>query len=1087
VDVPCGAQPGNTFSRWRLSSAGGLSIGGVAMDGEVEDHPFLIKGLDFGDADDGFDTTFAAGGPSHGVDPAAAFFLGACVDTEADGAASATATGDDLAVGNSTTGTCAGGDDEDGVTFDSMVIACGSASLTVTSSAVGVLDAWIDLDGSGDFTGPDDQIFSGQALAAGTNSLSFDVPCDAAAGTTTARFRLSSAGVASFGGPAMDGEVEDYTVLLKGVDFGDAPDSYSTLFASSGPHHGLDPASGLFLGACIDSEVEGQPSGGADGDDLGAGASNLGVCASNDDEDGVSFDTPVTACKPATITVTASAPGMLDAWIDYDGDGTFGGAAEQIFAAEPMLVGPASLEFTVPCSAVDGSTYARFRLSSVGGLGIGGPAIDGEVEDYLIATNESDFGDAPDTYGTLFASGGATHGVDLTAGLFLGACVDTEDEGAPSMLADGDDLAAGTATAGTCVGGDDEDGVSFDTMVIACQQASLTVTASAAGLLDAWIDFDGDGTFAGPADRILSAQALVAGPNVLNLGIPCDAAPGDTYARFRFSSAGVAGSGGTSPDGEVEDYPVLVKGSDLGDAPDTYGTLFASDGPRHGMDPAVPLFLGACIDGDVDGQPTVPADGDDLGVGTILAGVCATPNDDEDGVVFDSMLVTCLQADLTVTASAAGLLDAWIDFDGAGTFAGPGEQIFAAQALLAGPNALSFDVPCDAVTGDTYIRLRFSSAGVGAPTGPAMDGEVEDHLVVIKGLDFGDAPDPTYPVLLASGGAHHIVQPVDNPTLGSLVDSEPDGQPDGNHSGDDNGGEDDEDGVSFSGVLVPGTDGEITLTGGATGGLVSAWVDFDLDGQWQDPAETVIADLALGAGETTTVTFAVPPGTPEGTSCARVRISSQAGLAPTGLAPDGEVEDYSIALGVEAPDIGIAKDLVDILDEGGGVFLITFDLRLENLGNVPLSEVGSMVDLVVAFDGAAGFEVDSASSAEFILNPAFDGDLDSELLAPGNSLAVGGAGNILLLVRLDSGFNPGPYECTSEAAGLSPAGMTVTDLSQNGTDPDPDGNGSGIDNNDPTVVEVDALLIDIPTLGSVGMGLLLLLLAVAGLRRLRQI
>ena len=40
--IPAGAKPGTTFSRFRLSSAGGLTTTGQAEDGEVEDYPFSI-------------------------------------------------------------------------------------------------------------------------------------------------------------------------------------------------------------------------------------------------------------------------------------------------------------------------------------------------------------------------------------------------------------------------------------------------------------------------------------------------------------------------------------------------------------------------------------------------------------------------------------------------------------------------------------------------------------------------------------------------------------------------------------------------------------------------------------------------------------------------------------------------------------------------------------------------------------------------------------------------------------------------------------------------------------------------------------
>ncbi|HXG48677.1 MAG TPA: GEVED domain-containing protein, partial [Methylomirabilota bacterium] len=72
----------------------------------------------------------------------------------------------------------------------------------------------------------------------------------------------------------------------------------------------------------------------------------------------------------------------LDAWIDFNRDGDFSDAAEQIFTGVPVVPGVNTLAFTVPANAQEGPTFARFRLSRQGGLKPSGPAPDGEVEDY---------------------------------------------------------------------------------------------------------------------------------------------------------------------------------------------------------------------------------------------------------------------------------------------------------------------------------------------------------------------------------------------------------------------------------------------------------------------------------------------------------------------------------------------------------------------------------------------------------------------------------------------------------------------------------------------------------------------------------
>ena len=69
--------------------------------------------------------------------------------------------------------------------------------------------------------------------------------------------------------------------------------------------------------------------------------------------------------------------------------------------------------------------------------------------------------------------------------------------------------------------------------------ASFLVTASDAGKLDAWIDFDGDGSWHETLERISTSSIdLVAGSNLVTYLVLAGAASGETFARFRFSSAG---------------------------------------------------------------------------------------------------------------------------------------------------------------------------------------------------------------------------------------------------------------------------------------------------------------------------------------------------------------------------------------------------------------------------------------------------------------------------------------------------------------------------------------------------------------------
>ena len=126
----------------------------------------------------------------------------------------------------------------------------------------------------------------------------------------------------------------------------------------------------LTLGSVKDEEVDGQPSAAADGE----GA----------DDDGVTFGVLKDGLS-ASVDVTVSGnAGYIDAWIDWNADNDWNDAGEKIFDARSVAVGTQTLTFDVPADATIGTTYARFRLSSTGGLDVTGLAADGEVEDYQV-------------------------------------------------------------------------------------------------------------------------------------------------------------------------------------------------------------------------------------------------------------------------------------------------------------------------------------------------------------------------------------------------------------------------------------------------------------------------------------------------------------------------------------------------------------------------------------------------------------------------------------------------------------------------------------------------------------------------------
>ena len=151
--------------------------------------------------------------------------------------------------------------------------------------------------------------------------------------------------------------------------------------------------------------------------------------------------------------------------------------------------------------------------------------------------------------------------------------------------------------------------------------------------------------------------------------------------------------------------------------------------------------------------------------------------------------------------------------------------------------------------------------------------------------------------------------------------------------------------------------------------------------------------------------------------------------------------------------LGVAKYVKDgPINNGDGTFSISFGIRLENLGNVNIGELSLTDDLVAAFAGC-DYEVSGVSSEEFAVNLAYDGDANTELLdqtAPGQELKSWDEGEVCINIVFGPCTNEGPFMNSATAMGTTPAGDPIEDDSQNGSNPDPDGDGDPTNNDDPT-------------------------------------
>ncbi len=160
--------------------------------------------------------------------------------------------------------------------------------------------------------------------------------------------------------------------------------------------------------------------------------------------------------------------------------------------------------------------------------------------------------------------------------------------------------------------------------------------------------------------------------------------------------------------------PAAVQLSDFGDAPDSYGTYADTNGARHSIFGDDPLRMGEAIDGESDAYAHPLSDN--------------STGDDEDGVAFVSSLVSGQRARTIVSASGDGFVNVWLDTNRDGVF-DAAEQLVTDQAVSEGDNQVILALPSDLSEGKAWARYRLSSTPGLQATGPAADGEVEDHQI----------------------------------------------------------------------------------------------------------------------------------------------------------------------------------------------------------------------------------------------------------------------------------------------------------------------------------------------------------------------
>ncbi len=678
--------------------------------------------------------------------------------------------------------------------------------------------------------------------------------------------------------------------VLLANDFGDAPAPYPTLLAENGAVH---TANGLTLGAERDMEADGDHSPNARGDD------NTGT---PDDEDGVTFGALMVGALGATATVNVqglSGVGKLDAWIDFNGDGSWGGPGEQIASSAAVMDGDNTIAFNVPSWAVDGETFARFRLSTAGNLAPEGPAADGEVEEHLVtidppAASDGDFGarneistSADGAYSVVAADVDGDGDMDVIAALklenkiawykndgsqnFMPRTVSTAVSGPVSVFAsdldrDGDMDFLSASKLDNQIAWYDNDGSENFT--------SHTISTEADGAASVFAaDLDGDGDI-----DVISASTydseIIRYENDGSQGFtPFTITTNAFFARSVFAAD-------VDRDGDMD----VLSASEVDDRIAWYENNGSQSFTEH------------TISADADSAKSVfAADVDDDGDMDVLSASLAddeiTWYENNGSQTFTPHLISSAVED-PYSVSAADLdsdgdldvLSASFRDDQIAWYENDGNENFAQRTISTNADGALAVIAAD-VDGDGDLDVLSAS--------------YNDDMIawyknrdVIPDTDFGDAPQP-YPTTLAEDGARHN-------SAGPRLGSNRDGETDGDHStaanaDDTTGSPDDEDGVTFGTMMVGALGATVTVNVQGADGRLSAWIDFNGDGSWGGPGEHIFAARSVVVGDNN-LTFDVPSWAKDGTTFARFRLSTTGNLGPAGPAVDGEVEDYAVTL-----------------------------------------------------------------------------------------------------------------------------------------------------------------------------------------------
>ncbi|HIF9074489.1 TPA: GEVED domain-containing protein, partial [Photobacterium damselae] len=729
------------------------------------------------------------------------------------------------------------------------------------------------------------------------------------------------------------------------LDWADAPtvDGYATELIADGPRHQTDVGLPYLGGNTPDNENDGQPTATADGDDTNG--------LTPDDEDGFSQPT-ISGILVAgdtlslTVPVITSSNDNLYAWIDFDASGTFD--ADERQTVNVTASGNEQLDFTVPADVQLVDTFVRLRICSSGEVCAQptGSAGDGEVEDHLISLKP---------VGDLELMLAMDPSVNVTLGIPFNVVVSVENKGATTasdtkvtlpiptgysfVKAYAGDGVTEITTYDPVTGELDLGVIGFgfnDYAVIRLAPQDLSAPAINAEIIETGInDIDstpnnGFGNGEDDTDTVTPVISNIIQPNVCDAPVVFEG--GDAYLAA--NGEYIVTPNTTNQQGYLWSYGYIDLNRPM------YAELAVYLGDRS-CNTGCPNGIESGADGMTFVLSSDPRDlnafgafGGGLGVGDIFGATPVAPSvvfefdtfdntyigatDDAVGGQYIDHTAVYLNGDvytpdvantlIPATSVAGGELEdgryhiAQFEWDPT-----TNQFTYYMDGVMVGQ--FTRDIRND--IGNNMVRFGFTgSTGDGYNLQKGCFTKAPNVL----GSDLGDAPDTTvgtginnYTTTYENDGAQHVQADTDDNgfidlRMGNLWDADLGDLQDIGAIADDNNNFDDEDGVTLVQSATKGENFDITVNvvedsgRTSTGQRLYAWLDFNLDGDWDDAGEQVVADTSAAIGNNS-YSVPIPASAVVGYSYLRVRLCSDVGCdSPIGLANDGEVEDYRVLI-----------------------------------------------------------------------------------------------------------------------------------------------------------------------------------------------